>query len=138
MTLALTDLQGMYVFPAGLPGFPTCQRFELRQPAGCDPLVWMVSLDHDDLAFAAVKVNRVVDSYHPRLSREDLADLDTPDPAMLITLALLTVSADPDEVTVNLRAPLILNPSTHIGRQAIVAGQEYSVRHHLRPAEGPK
>jgi flagellar assembly factor FliW len=129
---SVTGEQGVeYTFPAALPGFPDCRRLLVQRPAGCEPLIWLVSLDHADLAFAAVEVDTIVEGYRPRFSREDLADLSCADQADLVTLVLLTVPDGGGDVTANLRAPLIINPETGIGRQAILSGQEYSARHRL-------
>ena len=131
MTYTTMEQGAEYTFPAGLPGFPDCRRLLLQRPADCGPLVWLVSLDRPDLAFAAVEVDTIVEGYHPRFSREDLADLSCADQAGLVTLVLLTLPEGEGDVTANLRAPLILNPETCIGRQAILSGQEYSARHRL-------
>lgn len=132
----VTDPAGdEYTFPAGLPGCPGCRRFRLLKTASCAPLTWLVSLDNEDVAFAAVDVSCVLDGYRPRLTREDLTDLGCRDDSGLLRLVLLSVPADSGDICANLRAPLLLNPVSRIGRQAILAGQTYPARHPLTVRE---
>jgi flagellar assembly factor FliW len=47
----------------------------------------------------------------------------------LLLLNILTVPSDITNMTVNLRAPLIINTITRKGCQLIVNNEEYSVKH---------
>jgi flagellar assembly factor FliW len=125
----------VFTFPAGLPGFADCHRFAVQRPPECEQLYWLVSLDRPDLAFAAVPAETVVAPYRPKLSREDLITLQVGSSQVgLMALAVLTVPAGTGAVTANLRAPLIINPATKIGRQAILASQQYSASHPIGAA----
>jgi len=120
----------VFTFPAGLPGFANCRRFAVHRPPDCEWLYWLVSLDRPDLAFAAVLAETVVAPYRPKLSREDLMTLQAgSSQAGLMALVILTVPAGAGAVTANLRAPLIINPTTKMGRQAILASKQYSASH---------
>ena len=135
MTVNASDGPEVFTFPAGLPGFADCRRFAVHHPPECEQLYWLVSLDRPDLAFAAVHAETVVAPYRPKLSREDLMTLQAGSSQVgLLALAVLTVPTDEGVVTANLRAPLMLNPATRIGRQAILASQQYSANHPLNTA----
>ncbi len=122
----------VYTFPSGLPGFPQCKRFALVEREEFRPFLWMVNLDQQDLAFLVIDPAAFFPGYRPRLAQEDLEVVGlSGNRDGLALLAIVTIPQDPARATANLRGPVILNPATRMGRQAILAGQEYSTRHPL-------
>lgn len=124
----------IYEFPGGLPGFNHLRRFAFVQSAEYAPLAWMVSLEEPLLSFVVVDPARFFPAYRPRLAAEDMEVLGLAGHPEAVILAILNVTPDPQLTTANLRGPIILNPATRLGRQAILAGQEYSTRHSLTGA----
>lgn len=133
MTHTAAQVGQVYTFVNDLPGLPGCRRFlvECRDQGG--QVYRLISLDSPDVALIAIKPEALVGRYRPRLSREDLASVDAAAQAHLLSLIVLTVPEGDGAMTANLRAPLILNRNTHTGRQAILAGQDYSACQPLRP-----
>ncbi|MDP2872543.1 MAG: flagellar assembly protein FliW [Bacillota bacterium] len=121
--------ESVFGFANGLPGFPAARRFGLVARKQDSPFAWMVSLDQPDLAFVIVNPFELFPSYSPRLSPEDLHCLGLAEQGEAVLYAIVNVPDDPKEMTLNLRAPVALNPAQRVGRQAILAGQEYSTRH---------
>lgn len=121
----------VFDFPLGLPGFPACRRF-LPLRAGADE-TWVVlqSLDRREVAFLALPVETLVEDYRLRMVDPDRVALG-PLAGGLRTLAVVSLPpAGP--ATVNLLGPLVLNPATRKGVQAVRDDRRYSAAEPVEP-----
>jgi|GEM_PF-139192 len=123
-------------FPTGVPGFPSSRRFVFVERKEFQPFVWMVALDQPGLAFVTIDPYQFFPRFRPRLSPEDLEAVNLSSQRRALLYAIVTVAANPTESTANLRAPVVLNTSQRVGRQAILASQEYSTREPLFGSSG--
>ena len=117
-------------FPQGLPGFEQCQRFVLLSHETFGPLRCLYATDGTEATFLAVDPRDVVPDYQHTLRPEERAQIKAEDDTPLVWLALLTFDGS-DNPTVNLRAPVVINPESMTGCQVIVEDDRYTVRHRL-------
>ncbi len=118
-------------FAKGLPGFETCRGFVLGATDN-SALHCLKSVDGPEASFLAVDPRRVLPSYRCQLTESDRLQLGAAegDDDGLLWLALLM--AEPNgEVTVNLRAPVVINPAGMVGQQVIPFQSIYPLRHVL-------
>lgn len=117
-------------FPQGLVGLPELTRFALL--AGAAPLRWMQSLDDPDTALVVIDAEQVIADYEIGPAADDLTlVLDEDGVAVLSVLLVVTVPRErPEQATVNLMAPLVVNPDRRVGVQAMLA-DHYPLRHPL-------
>jgi flagellar assembly factor FliW len=122
-------------FPDGLPGFETCRQFVILSGPAVEPFTIVQGLGPDAPAFAAIDPLRVVDGYRAELEPADLARLgaNNSDATPLVFLALVSAN-QAGQATVNLRAPLVINPATLLGIQLIGSESTHAVDHPLRAA----
>lgn len=127
----------VFVFPAGLPGFDTRQRFLLLTPPLVDPFCFLQSVEDARLRFICLPVARVHTSYQIALSSEEAALLDV-EPATHGTgstqVAILCVVTVPAEgtPTANMLAPIVLALQQRRGAQCIRAESGFSVEQELQ------
>lgn len=132
--------QSVIEFPSGLPAFEDERRFVLLQQPATEPLVFLQSLQPNQLSFIALPVQLIAPDYHLQAEAEDLDALALPSdyqPDMgphTACLAILTVS-DGAPATANLLAPIVINLKTRQARQIIQIGAGYSHRHPLPAPE---
>jgi flagellar assembly factor FliW len=112
-----------------LPGFDGCRRFLLLTSPSVEPLMCLQGLDGEQPAFLAIDP-RVVDPHYAcgldDLQRQRLgATSDAP----LLWLAIVCVGET--GATVNLRAPLVINPDRMRGLQLLAGHDHYLVDHPL-------
>jgi flagellar assembly factor FliW len=118
-------------FPDGIPGFETCRRFILLSSDALAPLQRLESIEGPPAAFIGIDPRLVLNGYCCRLSENDrralVADADT-------TLLWFAIISEVDGVlSVNLRAPIAINPRRMIGRQVLSDDGQYPIRHVLAP-----
>lgn len=123
-------------FAAGIPGFEDHTRFLFIQQPHTNPLVFMQSLHDPAVCFIGLPAKAVDPDYSLELSPEEGVTLglpysDVPQASPeLFSMVLLTLAENTAPVA-NLMSPIVLNPSTHRGIQAIQLGSSYSLRHPL-------
>ena len=115
-------------FPGGLAGLEDCQHWVLLADAENDALGWLQSTSRPEIALAVVTPRRFVPEYQVRVSRVELAPLNILQ--VQDAKVLVVVGKNERSITLNLKAPLIINLDRRLGRQ-IVANNDYSVQHEL-------
>ena len=119
-------------FPNGVIGFETQTRYAVISQNGGGSLRWLQSLDSPALAFPIVEPWEVRPDYSATISDADTQALGICDEAPALVFSIVTVPPhNPQEMTINLLAPLIVNVVTRFGKQVIVQEQEYTTRHRV-------
>lgn len=115
-------------FAEGIPGFNKIRDWELVALVGLEPFHWLRAMEKRDLKLMVVEPHLVVDGYVPMLSRADQVrlNLSADAPPLIFTIVTLW---DDNSVTVNLKAPLVLNVKTMQGAQLVLDGQDWPMRH---------
>jgi len=113
----------VFHFPLGLPGFTACRRFLTLRPQPAQPLVVLQSLDQVEVAFLTLPVGMLVMDYALQLVEQDRRVLG-PHVEGWHLLAMLSLPAS-GLATANLLGPLVLDPATRTGVQAIREDRRY-------------
>jgi flagellar assembly factor FliW len=124
------DPRDMLSFPEGLPGFEQCRRFVLLSSLPMAPLQCLHAVDGPAATFLAIDPRLVLDNYRCTLTPADRLRLGATENTPLVWLALIVVT-DEGEATVNLRAPIVINPSRMVGFQVVPSNSLYPLRHPL-------
>jgi len=107
-------------FAEGLLGLPSCRDWVLLADAENDSLAWMQSMDRPEIALGVVSPRRFVPSYQMRVARRELEPLRLDD--VQAARVLIVVSKTERSITLNLKAPLVINLSRRLGRQVVTNG----------------
>lgn len=119
--------QAIVSFPHGLPGFAQCQSFVVFA-AEQGNFQWLTSVEGPAASFLTVDPRRVDPSLRYALGPADLVRLQATEDTPLLWLAIVLVEPD-GTVSVNLRAPIVINPATMVGYQVMPQRSLYPVRH---------
>lgn len=118
-------------FPNGIIGFENLRKFAIIYDIDKGPevnLSYLQSLEEPLLAIPAVNPLVVLDNYNPMIEDSFLEPLDNPGEEDLMVLLAMTVPPDLTKMTVNMKAPFIINTRTRKGGQIIVENSDYKVR----------
>jgi flagellar assembly factor FliW len=126
--------QSTILFPRGLPGFEACRGFVLMTPEQEGPLQYLKSVEGPQADFLVIDPRRVLPTYRCELSDGDRMQLGAGADTVLLWLALVTIETD-GAITVNLRAPVVINPERMVGKQVIPHDSVYPLRHVLAEGE---
>ena len=118
-------------FSLGVLGFSEVRRYVMLDHGRNTPLKWLQAVDKPELAFPMVPATDLVEDYHITVSPDDLAALAMESTDELLAFAILTIpNGAPELTTANLKAPIVMNPTTHLARQVLVE-QDYPIRYPL-------
>lgn len=104
-------------FRNGLMGFEDCRHWVLLADADNKAVAWLQSMQHSDIAMPVVSPRRFVEDYQVKLEPKDVEALQLT--AVEQAYVLGVVSRDDDTLTLNMRAPLVINLDRRIGCQVV-------------------
>lgn len=124
------DAADLLTFPSGLPGLEHCREWALLADADNDALGWLQSTVRGDVAIAVVSPRRFVPQYQVRIPRSELTPLRLHDirQAQLVVI----VGKNATSLTLNLKAPIVINLEERTGRQVVASG-DLSMAYQLDP-----
>jgi flagellar assembly factor FliW len=131
------EVEKIVLFENGLPGFPRCKRFVLLEQDS-DPgqanrglFWWLQSVDAPDTAFVLMDVMMLMPEYNPLIESEEISGLGEYDPETFVVYNIANIPDDPRNMTVNLKAPIVMNTAARLGKQVITMNDDYSIRHFI-------
>ncbi|HHV96236.1 MAG TPA: flagellar assembly protein FliW [Clostridiaceae bacterium] len=155
------DEENIIYFDEGIPGFNHVKKFvligsenleerqedenEVKKKANndscdensCDdeealsPFKWLQCVDDPDLAFAIVNPFMIKPDYEIELSDEVIETLEIEKEEDVALYAIVVVPEDISKMTMNLKAPIVINVRNKKGMQAILDTEKYSIRHYI-------
>jgi flagellar assembly factor FliW len=121
-------------FPHGLPGFESCRGFVLMTSDSLGPLQCLKAIEGQQASFLVIDPRLVLPEFRCELSDADRRRLMAASDDTLLWLSLVTIELD-GTITVNLRAPLVINPTHMVGHQVVPHNCVYPIRHVVVEAE---
>jgi len=128
------DESALLHFPVRLPGFEHCHRFALLEQVPVAPIVFLQSLDQQDICLLAAPVAAIDPAYELAMTADDSRALGRENTDDVICLAILAPAED-GQFTANLLAPVVIDPKTRRAVQAVRVDSRYSHQHPLARQE---
>ncbi len=122
--------EDVLVFEDGLPGFENRHKFGFVKSGNPDsPFIWIQSLEDTELAFALVDPFAVKKDYDFELKEDNAKQLGIEESAQVLVYAIVVVPEDIKKISMNLKAPIIINKTNNMAAQIILDTDKYTVRH---------
>jgi flagellar assembly factor FliW len=119
-------------FEDGLPGFQDQKKFiVLLENQREDTFCWLQSIEDGDLAFAMINIYNVLPEYNPLVKQEEVATLGDMSDNNLLVYNVVVIPDDIKQMRANLRAPIVINPTTKKGKQVILDNDEYDTQYRI-------
>ncbi|MDN5331223.1 MAG: flagellar assembly factor FliW [Tepidanaerobacteraceae bacterium] len=122
-------------FPNGIIGFEDLKKFILIDHPGSDVIKWLQSVDDANISLPVADPTAFYPDYSPEISRDNLEIIGIKNIEDAVVLCVITVPTDIQKATINLKAPVVLNPARRLGDQMIAENPEYRVKHPLQLAQ---
>lgn len=112
--------------PYGLVGMPGRRRFCVVDRDEEIPFRWLQSLDDPDFALPVIAPSVLFTRYQVTVHEAEMAAMGITADKDALILAIVTASMVPEEVNVNLQAPLVINRHSGLGKQVIIMNGKYT------------
>jgi flagellar assembly factor FliW len=114
--------------PEGMLGFSRLTRYVLVDDERIRPLLWLQSLDDSSLAFPVVDPRLIHPEYFQLLPTGELGRLRIRSRSELLMLVVAILRPSPEQSSVNLKAPILINHTTMVGKQIILEEPRAEIR----------
>ncbi|MDN5342342.1 flagellar assembly protein FliW [Oceanotoga sp. DSM 15011] len=124
------DTNRIINFEYGLPGFENLNKFTLLNPEETKPIMWLASLEDENVALPVLPPNMVRIDYDIYIPEDIIEYLNIEDKEDLVLLSILTIPQNGD-ITINLAAPILISNKTKKGAQVLIEKSDYNIKHNL-------
>ena len=124
------EANDILLFRSGLIGFEDCQHWVILADGSNEAVAWLQSMNRSDIALPVVSPRRFLPDYQVRAEGRDLDCLQLGDIDQAFVLCVVSNSAE--ALTVNLKAPVIVNLERRLGCQ-IMTCDDQPLQHELLP-----
>lgn len=119
-------------FDEGIIGFEDVKKFGVINSEDPEsPFKWIQAVDKADLAFALIDPFKIKKDYDFELKDEYVEALGITDASEVVVYSIVVVPEDIKKISMNLKAPLIINKTNNKGAQIILDTDKYTVRHFI-------
>ena len=121
----------VYEFADGIYGFESEKQFAIfsRQIEDCS-FLYLQSVGSLFPCFLVFEPWDMYPDYRPSISKEDLEFCQVDNVDDLIFLVIATVPPNIEELSINIKSPVVLNPKTRKAKQVILQNLYYGVRYY--------
>lgn len=118
-------------FEEGLIGIPEKKRFILIEKDDFKPFSYLQSVDDPSFILIVINPLMVEKEYKFDIYKDDLEALNIKDENDFSMLAVVIFAQKVEDITVNLKAPILINIHNKKGLQVILLNDDYSVEEPL-------
>lgn len=123
--------EDIITFKKGLPGFESLTKFILF-PAEENQLFSILhSIEDEEIGLVLLSPFEAEKDYEFKLSDNKLQELNIKSTEDVLVLNTVTLSSKAEDITVNLKAPIIINIKEKLGEQIILDKDGYKIKHPL-------
>ena len=116
------EIDDILLFPSGIVAFEDCRHWVLISDEENPALAWLQSVSRSEVALPVVSPRRFTTDYAVHITRGQFLPLECSQFDQLYVLTV--VSQSDDDLTLNLKAPLIINLDRRLGRQVITTDDQ--------------
>jgi len=118
-------------FKKGIPGFENLKKFIVFDVEDNGVFSVLQSIEDKDIGIIVVSPFSWVKDYEFNLDKETEERLSINSSEEVLILNTVTLGSKLENVTINLRAPLIVNVKNKSGEQLILTEEKYEIKHPL-------
>lgn len=118
-------------FEKGMLGLEELKQYLLVKLDEYDPFYLLQSIDDEDIGFILACPFDFHNEYEIDLKQEVLDRLKIEKEEQVMIFTTVTLNTDPNKITTNLKAPIIINDTNKLGEQIILDKDKYKIKHPL-------
>ncbi|GAB6167717.1 flagellar assembly protein FliW [Clostridium carnis] len=123
------DEDEIVTFKKGIPGFEDLKKYVIKKVSNESPFSIVQSIENKDIAFIVISPFDVESTYEIELSDEIIKKVEVVSPEDIMLYSIVTLNSKVENITANLKAPLVINIKKKIGEQFIGDKEIYQIKH---------
>lgn len=129
------EKEDIITFKKGLPGFENLKNFILV-PAEENKLFYILhSIEDKNIGIIVISPFNVMKDYEFDLNDYKVSELNIKSQKDIIVVNTVNLSSKIENITINLKAPIIINKDENIGEQLILDKSNYPIKYPLLKGE---
>ncbi|MCK5076609.1 MAG: flagellar assembly protein FliW [Calditrichia bacterium] len=123
------DEEKIIDFKDGLIGFDECKKFVVISEEDLEPFQWLICIDegNEEIGFPLLPPFLFVQDYMNNLPKELQKEFEKDKDNPLNIFGVITIKGNNDEMTMNLRGPILIDAVKKEGRQIILTSESLPV-----------
>ena len=121
-------------FPMGIIGFENLKNFALifdSEREERSKISWLQSMEEPMMVLPVINPIDIMEDYSPVIEDELVKIIGDPADADILIFVSMSIPSDITKMTVNLKAPFIINTVDRKAMQVIVENQDYPVKYEV-------
>ncbi|NLC62814.1 MAG: flagellar assembly protein FliW [Thermoanaerobacterales bacterium] len=118
-------------FLNGIMGFEILKKYILIDHPGSSILKWLQSAEAPEIALPIVDPMHFYPDYSPIILKDELLQLEIEDISQAAVLCIVKIPQDIEKASINLKAPVVINPVRRLADQLIAENNGYLVKQPL-------
>ena len=110
-------------------GFEQLSRFCLVESPEIAPFMWLQSCENPAVSFFVVNPVLLYPDYRIEVNSKEIAELRIAKVESVETYVIVTLADDPNQISVNLQGPILVNTENNLAKQLVLVNSHYQVRH---------
>jgi flagellar assembly factor FliW len=123
--------EDVIVFKKGLPGFKELKNFILFPLESNEVFSILHSIEAKEVGLVLVSPFTTLSDYEFKIPDMDIKELQIDKPEEVLVLTTVTLSSNIEDMTTNLKAPIIINIKEKLGEQLILDNDKYKIKQPL-------
>lgn len=123
--------EDVITFKKGLPGFENLKKFIIVPFEDNEVFSVLISIEDMEVGIPVTSPFHVDETYEFKLSDERINELNVNSHEEILVLNTVTLNSDMKNITINMKAPIIINIKGKIGEQIILDNEKYRIKEPL-------
>jgi flagellar assembly factor FliW len=123
--------EDVIVFKKGLPGFKELKKFIIFPLESNEVFSILHSIEATEVGLVLVSPFTILSDYEFKIPDRDIKELQIDKPEEVLVLTTVTLSSNIENMTTNLKAPIIINIKEKLGEQLILDNDKYKIKEPL-------
>lgn len=124
------EFKDIIKFKKGIPGFEEYNEYLLLK-LDIEGFELLQSVNNTEVGFVVISPFDIEKDYEVKLTDEIINNLQIQAPTEVKLVSLVTVNSSVENMTVNLKAPVVINVRTRLGEQLITDSMKYKIKQPL-------
>ncbi|WP_017752656.1 flagellar assembly protein FliW [Clostridium tyrobutyricum] len=123
------------IFKNGIPGFDNLEKFILVPAEENSLFAILQSIEDIDIGLVVTSPFNIIKDYEFDLDDSKVCELNIENKKDVLVVNTVTVNSKLENITINLKAPIVINTNDKIGEQLILDNVDYPIKYPLFKGE---